>query len=414
VRRVSRSGPPAPAVEGSGQGTYCEGMEQGLRLRDLSVTLGGNVVLEATSFEVAPGEILAIVGPSGSGKTTLLRAVAGLAPSRGTVEIDGRDVTHLPTAARNVAMVFEAGALASFLDVGDNMGLGLRLQGVPTAQRRDRVAEEARRLRLSQVLRRKPASLSAGERGRADIGRALVRSAAAWLLDEPLAHLDHAERLDLRRRLVQEARRRMVPTLYVTHDPVEALALGDRVAVLREGRLIQVDTPHGLYTRPVDAFVATFVTAQPVGLLPGRVVRSGGLAGFQVGERTLPLWSGLPAALEPYVDGDVVLALRPEDVQDAAGVQDPDVAVLHGLVAATEFTGPSVLVAVEIDAPPPRGPGLEHLVAGTDRARLVVRLSREHPVTLAADLALAVDASRAHVFDPRTGRALWHPADRVA
>ena len=382
---------------------------------DVSVTLrDGTVALEAISLDVAAGEVMAIVGPSGSGKTTLLRAVAGLVKARGTIEIDGRDVSHLETEDRNLAMVFEAGSLLSFLDVAENVGFGLRVHKVRADDRRERVETEARRLRLSQLLTRKPGSLSAGERGRVDIGRALVRRPSAWLLDEPLAHLDPAERFELRHRLVQEAKRQQVPTLYVTHDPVEALAVGDRVAVLRDARLVQIDTPRDLYERPVDAFVATFVTSQPVGLLLARVVSEGGLAGFQVGARTLPLWSGLPPELEGYADKDVVLAWRPEDVEDAAGVQDPDVARLRGVVAATEFTGPSVLVAVEIDAPPPTGPGLEPLLVPADRARLVVRLPRDHPVTLAADLTLAVDAARAHVFDPSTGRALWHPAAAVA
>jgi multiple sugar transport system ATP-binding protein len=175
--------------------------------------------------------------------------------------------------------------------------------------------------------------------------------------------------------------------------------------------MVQVDTPRALYARPVDAFVAAFVTTQPVGLLAARVVGSGGLAGFHVGSRTLPLWSGLPEELAGHVGADVVLAFRPEDVRDAATVQDPDVARLPGVVAATEFTGSWVFAVVEIDAPPPRPAGLDALIRRADRARLVVRLPREHPVTLAADLTLAVDATRAHVFDPGTGRALWHPAD---
>jgi multiple sugar transport system ATP-binding protein len=387
----------------------------GLHLRDLCVTRpDGAVGLEGITLDVAPGEIVAIVGPSGSGKTTLLRAVAGLVGARGRVEIDGRDVLRLAPEERNLAMVFEAGALLSFLDVAENVGFSLRQHKVPTAERQQRVATEANRLRLGQLLRRKPPSLSAGERARADIGRVLVRRPSAWLLDEPLSHLDPAERFELRHRLVQEAKQQQVPTLYVTHDPVEALAVADRVAVLQDARLVQVDTPRNVYERPVNAFVTTFVTAQPVGLLPARVVRSGGLAGFQVGDRTLPLWDGLPAALEAYVDGSVVLALRPEDVHDAAGIEDPNVARLRGMVVATEFTGPSVLVAVELDAPPATCPGLEPWVAPTDRARLVARLPRDHPVQLAADLTLAVDASRAHVFDSNSGEAVWHPAEADA
>jgi multiple sugar transport system ATP-binding protein len=385
-----------------------------LHLRELRVVHpDGTVALDGVTLDVAPGEVVAVVGPSGSGKTTLLRAVAGLAQARGTVEIGGRDVSRLSADQRNLAMVFETGALISFLNIEDNIGFGLRIHKVPKDERQDRVASEAGRLRLGRLLNRKPANLSAGERNRAHIGRALVRRPSAWLLDEPLAHLDPAERFELRHRLVLEAKRQAVPTLYVTHDPAEALAVGDRVAVLHGGRLVQVDTPHRLYTRPVNAFVATFVASQPVGLLLARVIRSGGLAGFQVGDRTLPFWSGVPAELTSYVSKAVVLALRPEDVHDAAGVDDPDVARLHGVVVATEFTGPSLLAAVQIEAPAPSCPGIDTSAAPTDRALLVARLPRDHPVQLAADLTLAVNAARAHVFDPSTGEALWHPDDLV-
>ncbi len=171
------------------------------------------------------------------------------------------------------------------------------------------------------------------------MGRALIRRPSAWLLDEPLAHLDPAERFEVRHRLVQEVKRQGIATLYVTHDPVEALAVGDRLAVLHQARLVQVDAPRALYARPTDVFVATFVASQPLGLVIGRLVRAAGLAGVQVGDRTLPFWAGLPAGLEGYQGRDVVLGWRPEDVQDAASVDDPNVARLRGVVVATEFTG---------------------------------------------------------------------------
>jgi len=386
--------------------------ESGVRLRDVRVMReDGTVALERVSLDVAPGEVLAIVGPSGSGKTTLLRAVAGLVKVSGTVELGGRDVTGVSTDRRDLAMVFETDALIPFLDVHDNLGFGLRLHHVPEDERNERVGAEATRLRLGRLLSRKPASLSAGERARADMGRALVRRPSAWLLDEPLAHLDPAERLDVRHRLVQEVKRQGVATLYVTHDPVEALAVGDRVAVLHQARLVQVDAPRALYARPMDVFVATFVASQPLGLVIGRLVRAAGLAGVQVGDRTVPFWAGLPPELEGYQDRDVALGWRPEDVQDAAGVDDPDVARLRGVVVATEFTGPSVLAFLELDAPPATGEGVEPWVPPGDRARLVARLPRDHPVQLGMFLTLAVDAARAHVFDPATGVALWHPVD---
>jgi multiple sugar transport system ATP-binding protein len=383
-----------------------------VRLRDVRVTReDGTVALEQVSLDVAAGEVLAIVGPSGSGKTTLLRAVAGLVDVRGTVELGGRDVTAVSTDRRDLAMVFEAGTLISFLDVQENLGFGLRLHHVEEGERNERVDAEARRLRLGRLLSRKPASLSAGERGRANIGRALVRRPSAWLFDEPLAHLDPGERFELRHRLVQEVKRQEVATLYVTHDPVEALAVGDRVAVLHQARLVQVDSPRALYARPANVFVATFVASQPLGLVTGRLVRTAGLAGVQLGERTVPFWAGLPPELEGYQDRDVALAWRPEDVQDAAEVDDPNVARLRGVVVASEFTGPSVLAVLELDAPPATGAGIEEWMPASDRARLVVRLPRDHPVQLGMSLTLAVDAARAHVFDPATGVALRHPAD---
>jgi multiple sugar transport system ATP-binding protein len=384
----------------------------GLRLRDVSVTHpGGRPALAGVTLDVPPGELLAVVGPSGSGKTTLLRAVAGLAAVRGRVEIDGKDVTGLSAPQRNVAMVFETAGLLPFLDVAGNVGFGLRLRHVPREETRQRVSDEARRLRLTRFLHRKPGGLSAGERGRVSIGRALVRAPAVWLLDEPLAHLDPTERFEVRHWLVREVKRQGVATLYVTHDPTEALAVGDRVAVLRRGQVVQVDTPHNLYARPASAFVADFVASQQVGLLPARVVRAGGLAGFEVGARTLPFWDAVPPELEASVGKAVVLGLRPEDVRDAGSVDDPDATRLHGTVVATEFTGPDLIVTVEVDAPTTSLPDLAPPFGAGEHARLQARLPRDSTVQLGSRLMLAVDARRAHVFEPATGAALWHPPD---
>ena len=398
---------PSPAPRGAAGDA-----RPGLRLRAVGVDHpGGTTALDGVTLDVAPGEVVVVVGPSGSGKTPLLRAVAGLVDVRGTVELGGHDVTRLRPEQRDLAMVFENSPLISALSVEDNLGFGLRMQNVPTVERHDRVAAEAGRLRLARLLNRRPANLSAGERGRAHIGHALIRRPVAWLLDEPLGHLDPVERFELRHRLAREARQQEVPTLYVTHDAAEALAVADRVAVLREGRLVQVDTPRGVYARPGNVFVATFVAPEPVGLLLARVVRSGGFAGLRVGPHTLPFWAGLPAELEGHVGRDVVLLLRAHDVRDATGIDDPDVARLPGIVVTTEFTGPSTLAAVQIDAPAPNCPGLEPTDLFTGTAHLVVRLPRDHPARLGADLTLAVDATRAHVFDPDTGEALRHPGD---
>ena len=225
----------------------------GVGLERVTVTLDdGTVALRDVTLTVPRGEkLLAVVGPSGSGKTTLLRAVAGLAPvTRGEVVVGGRVVSSLPVQARDLAMVFESGALMPRRDVAGNLAFGLQVRHVPEPEVQERVRAEARQMRISRLLGRHPATLSAGERGRVGMGRALIRVPAAWLLDEPLAHLDAKERFTMRRQLVQHVRQGGATTLYVTHDPIEAMAVGDRVAVLRSGALAQVSTPHELCRRP--------------------------------------------------------------------------------------------------------------------------------------------------------------------
>ena len=378
--------------------------EVGLALHDLAaVHPDGTAALSGINLDVARGELIAVVGPSGSGKTTLLRAIAGLIDvRRGRVLIRGRDVTGVEPAGRDIAMVFEAGALVPFLDVAGNLGFGLSVRGLPRREVDRRVSDEARLLRLGRVVQRRPGELSAGERGRVGIGRAVIRVPALWLLDEPMAHLDAAQRIELRHWLVREVRRTGVTTLYVTHDPTEALSVGDRVAVLDRGRLLQVGTPADLYRRPGSVFVADFASSAGVGMLPARLISSAGLAGFSVGAQVLARWAALPPQLERRVGDEVVLVLRPEDVHDAAREDGPDLSRLDAVVVRAEFTGRDVAVTVELDAPAPAG----------GRARLLARFDRSSEVRAGERIALAVDATRAHVFDPITGVALWHPEER--
>ncbi|HYN17799.1 MAG TPA: ABC transporter ATP-binding protein [Actinomycetes bacterium] len=391
-----------------------EAVAAGLAVHDLTaVQRDGSVSVDDVSLRVAPGELLVVVGPSGSGKTTLLRAIAGLAELRcGRVEIGDRDVTGVEPYRRNIAMVFEAGALVPFLDVAGNLGFGLKNRHVPKEEVADRVSAEARHLRLSRLLPRKPATLSAGERGRVGIGKALIRVPALWLLDEPLAHLDAAQRFELRHWLGREVKRLGVTTVLVTHDPTEALALGDRIAVLDRGQLLQVDTPQGLYQRPGSVFVADFASTAGVGVVTARLVSSGGMAGYQVGERTLPCWSPVPPELEGHVGAEVALLLRPEDVHDAATLDDPDLARLPGTVLRTEFTGRDLAVTIELDAPPATCPGVDESGLAGGRARVRARFHRSSTARPGSPVTLAVDAGRAHVFDPTTGTALWHPTEQ--
>ena len=353
----------------------------------------GTVALREVTLLARPGELLAVLGPSGSGKSTALRAIAGLAKtSAGRVLIAGQPTTAEP-ARRDIAMVFENTHLVPFLDVARNMGFGLEARRIPKDQATARVEHQARRLRISRLLSRKAGTISAGENGQVGIGRALVRRPKAFLLDEPLAHVDAQERARMRRVIAETVKQAGVSTVYVTHDQSDALAIGDRIAVLNEGRVVQLASARELYDEPADLFVADFIGPVRIGQLRARLVASGGMTGYQVGRRTLPTWAPVPAALAGHVGRDVVLGLRPEDVRRAAGDTDPDLARLSGTVRSVERNGRDAFVTVQID-----------------EQRVVARMPGRTDARIGDAVMVAIDAARAHVFEPETGRALAHPA----
>jgi multiple sugar transport system ATP-binding protein len=384
--------------------------ESGTGLDGVTVAFGNVTALRDVTLRVADGELLVVLGPSGSGKSTLLRAMAGLTPVRsGEVAIGGRRVTRLSPQQRNIAMIFESTALVPFLDVAHNMGWGLRARRVPEAEVHKRVSARARDLRLSRLLGRMPKALSSGEQGLVGIGRALVQVPDLFLLDEPLAHIDAAQRLTVRRQIVEVVRSLGVTTLYVTHDQAEALALADRVAVLHEGSIVQVGAPLDLYERPTNLFVAGFVGSPPIGLLPARLVAGAGSAGFQVGARTFPLWAPVPPELSDRVGQEVVLGLRAEDVHDVEEGYEPDLVTLAATVSRVEYTGAQNIVTVGVNAPPVSAPGAEVCTAGSPPGvQLHARFPLRTQVRPGEWVQVAPDVTRAHVFDPRTGRALWH------
>lgn len=394
---MTENGPaPQPAVTG---------------LVDVTVaTPDGTELLHDVTLLAGPAELLAILGPSGSGKSTVLRAIAGLTPVQsGDVLIGGRSVLGVPTHERHLAMVSEAPALMPFLDVGHNVTWGMQARHVPAPEIADRLRTRSALLRLGRLLSRRPVGLSAGERERVALGRALVDVPSAFLLDEPLGHLDAPERIRMRRVVADVVRSAGVPALFVTHDQTDALALADRVAVVRDGRVVQLDTPRELYRRPVDLFVAGFVGAPAIGLLRGRLVASTDWAGFQLGERVLPLWRPVPPELRGSVGRELVLGLRPTDVQDARLGGDADAVRLPATAAVVERMGSQTLVTLTVDAPSVAAPGAD-LPAGP-RAQLRARFPGRTTVRVGDAVELALDSAQVHVFDPVSGRALWHPPD---
>jgi ABC-type sugar transport system ATPase subunit len=354
---------------------------------------GGAVGLADLQLRVEDGELLVVVGPSGCGKSTLLRLLAGLeTPSEGTIRIGDRVVNELPPQARNVAMVFQDYALYPHMTVRGNLEFPLRMRGLGREALRAPVERVAAMLDIAPLLDRLPRQLSGGQRQRVAMGRALVREPSVFLLDEPLSNLDARLRV-LVRAEVGELQRRMGTTmLYVTHDQVEAMTLGERVAVLDRGRLQQVATPRELYERPVSAFVAGFIGNPPMSLFETRAVPGdgGGLA-LVVGNQRLALPAGHPAlpALARRRDERLTAGLRPESLGPAGG----DGPSLEAELAYAESLGHETLVHVTV--PRTEGPAIS----------LVARLPGLPELAPGAPMRLAVDVSHLHLFGA-DGRAL--------
>jgi len=362
-------------------------------LDDVSVVHpDGTVALSRLSLTVRSGELLVVTGPSGSGKTTTLRAVAGLAPlSSGSVRIGGDLVDHLPPRDRDVALVSQEHALYPHLTVAENLAFPLRLRGVPSAEVDTRVVAESRVLGLSRLLRRRPRTLSAGARQTVAIGRATTRTPRVFLFDEPLSALDAAERTRLRRELRLFLAGLAVTTLYVTNDQAEALALGDRVAVLREGVLEQVASPEELLARPANTFVAGFAGTPGMRLAAVTVVADGGAVAYRLGDQLLRLPAGVPGPLRDRVGQRVLVGVRAHQLAPAGAGRG---ARLRAIVERVEPTGAADLVLVRAGG-----------------ALLAARVGPGAGPAPGTGVELALDPGRLAVFDPTTGAAIWHGRD---
>ncbi|MCC6850142.1 MAG: ABC transporter ATP-binding protein [Deltaproteobacteria bacterium] len=354
--------------------------------------------LDDLTLEAADGELLVLVGPSGCGKSTALRLVAGLEEATsGEIRIAGAVVNDLPPQARNVAMVFQDYALYPHMTVRRNLEFPLRMRGAGRAEIDRRVATVARQLDLAALLDRLPKQLSGGQRQRVAMGRALVREPAVSLLDEPLSNLDAKLRVEVRAEIGALQARTRTTMLYVTHDQVEAMTLGERVAVLHAGRLQQVAAPRELYDRPASAFVAGFIGNPPMNLLPGRVVANGDGARVAVACGTLRVAAEAVGRRSATDAPEVTVGIRPEALARA----DPGAAnALRFEVAHVEWLGHETLAHLRAPAPADARRDAEPRGAG-----VVARLPGLHPLAAGEPLVLDVDPARVYLFD-RDGRAL--------
>ena len=377
-----------------------------IELERVTKVFSGEVAaVDDVTLRIEDGEFIALVGPSGCGKSTLLRSIAGLEEiTSGRISIGGRDVTELAPRHRDIAMVFQSYALYPHMSVRHNLGYGLKVRRMRKSEISRRVEEVARMLGLSNLLERRPAQLSGGQRQRVAMGRAIVREPKAFLMDEPLSNLDAKLRVGMRASLAQLHQQLGVTTVYVTHDQVEAMTLGHRVAVMRDGKILQVDAPQRLYQEPRDLFVAGFIGSPSMNLVEARLED----AEIVFGQFRVPL----DARRRPIATGArrVVVGIRPESFEDAVFAArelptiDVEVAVLEELgsdahvffLADTQRVTPESLEAA----------GDEATLVPEPRALLNARVDPRTAARIGQRLRLAVDPSRFQFFDPDTGSSL--------
>jgi multiple sugar transport system ATP-binding protein len=393
-----------------------------ITLEDVSkVYPDGTRAVESLNLEIADGELVVFVGPSGCGKTSALRMIAGLEEiSGGTIRIGDDVVNDLPPKDRDIAMIFQNYALYPHMSAFDNMAFGLKLRSVGRQERRSRVGGAARVLGLRDVLPKKPRTLSGGQRQRVAMGRAIVREPRAFLMDEPLSNLDAKLRVQMRAEIARLQRDLRVTTIYVTHDQSEAMTLGDRVAVMRRGRLQQLDAPHRLYREPVNLFVAEFIGSPAMNLVQAQIERNGGGLVARFGGHELAVDDAAVAArpaLSAYAGRTIALGIRPEDLAGPVAEARPG-RTLPAVVDIVEDMGSEIFLHFSVDADPVATADIEEALDETaaveavkeQAARrgtpFVARVDREATAGEGDAVQLLVDTRRLHFFDLETCDAI--------
>jgi multiple sugar transport system ATP-binding protein len=384
----------------------------------------GTRAVNEMSLDVRDGEFMVLVGPSGCGKTTALRMVAGLEDiSEGVLTIGERVVNHVPSRDRDIAMVFQSYALYPHLSVYENIAFGLRLRKMSKEEIDERVQRAAKTLGLEEYLKRKPRALSGGQRQRVAMGRAIVRQPAAFLMDEPLSNLDAKLRVQTRAEIAKLQSDLGVTTIYVTHDQIEAMTMGDRVAVMRKGELQQVDEPQTLYDRPLNLFVGGFIGSPAMNMLDATIEQSNGDWRAKIGKQEVSLGAETlehRPALRAYAGKQVIIGIRPEDLEDAALVTDaPPGRTLQGRLELREALGSEVMAHFAIEAAHAESDEMRELaedvgggegpaIGGQENEAIIVgRFGARSRVAEGEALTAVVDTRALHFFDPETGIGIY-------